>query len=77
MRVKKIGIFVLFLAFFFANFATIKKPAFKNLSVCIILVQNATFVLNRPSQSSGIVRREKTVTHPPRHPAYYTIRECQ
>jgi len=65
---------------FFANFATVKKLS-KNLSVCIVLVLDSTFVPNlkvlgfrSPEISFG---EKKTVTHPDIHPAYFAICEPQ
>jgi len=69
----KIGILAVFV-----NFAAIKKTFSENLRACIIFVQDATFVPNLTFLgvlSPEISFEEKTISHPPRQPAYFAIRE--
>jgi len=58
----------------------IKKLFSSNLSACLILVLDNTFVPNLTfldHLSPDISFAEKTVTQSPTHPAYFAIRETQ
>jgi len=75
VQLEEIVVFTVcrFLAYFFADFAAIKKAFSKNLNACTILILDATFVTTLTFLgllSPGILFGEK---QSPRHPAYFAI----